>query len=162
MDHNRPNNEENRLSWLDKMMRRAVGDGRSEHLQGAGKPLQFEDESHVPPDMRMAYRIMRQNDVVPEWMELGQTLEKDCAEIRRRLRQGAQRYRQSVVDAQQRDSVRAELEAREQWQRLCDKIGQEIVRYNSRLLTYNVSIPPAISQRVPMRLQTEVEQALKD
>jgi DNA-binding transcriptional ArsR family regulator len=39
-------------------------------LPGRGKPLQFEDMSHVPPHLRMGYRVLRNAGVVPPEVEL--------------------------------------------------------------------------------------------
>lgn len=37
----------------------AIANGEFENLPGMGKPLEIEDLSHLPPDMRMAYTILK-------------------------------------------------------------------------------------------------------
>lgn len=39
--------------------------GEFDNLPGAGKPLPDEDLSHVPPELRMAWRILKNADCVP-------------------------------------------------------------------------------------------------
>lgn len=37
----------------------AVEKGELDNLPGQGKPLHLDDDSHLPPEMRMAYRILK-------------------------------------------------------------------------------------------------------
>ena len=50
----------------------AIGGGLFDNLQGKGKPLVLEDDSHVPPELRMAYKIMKMADCLPPELELRQ------------------------------------------------------------------------------------------
>jgi hypothetical protein len=48
----------------------AIDNGLFDNLRGKGKPLKFEDESHIPPELRMAYRILKNADCLPPELEL--------------------------------------------------------------------------------------------
>jgi hypothetical protein len=48
----------------------AIDNGLFNNLRGRGKPLKFEDESHIPPELRMAYRILKNADCLPPELEL--------------------------------------------------------------------------------------------
>lgn len=48
----------------------ALEAGLFDNLQGKGKPLLLEDESHIPPDLRMAYKIMKNADCLPPELEV--------------------------------------------------------------------------------------------
>ena len=37
-----------------------------DRLPGAGKPLELEDDSHIPEDLRMAYKLLKNAGYVPE------------------------------------------------------------------------------------------------
>jgi hypothetical protein len=37
----------------------AYEDGAFDHLPGKGQPLALEDDSHLPPELRMAYKILK-------------------------------------------------------------------------------------------------------
>jgi len=50
----------------------AIEGGLFDNLQGKGKPLVLEDDSHVPPELRMAYKIMKMADCLPPELELRQ------------------------------------------------------------------------------------------
>jgi hypothetical protein len=43
----------------------AMARGEFDNLEGAGRPLVFEDDSMVPEDLRMAYKILRNSGLVP-------------------------------------------------------------------------------------------------
>ncbi len=48
----------------------AIDNGLFDNLRGRGKPLKFEDESHIPPELRMAYKILKNADCLPPELEL--------------------------------------------------------------------------------------------
>lgn len=50
----------------EEKIRKAYEDGEFENLPGLGKPLELEDMSHVPPEMRMAYKIMKNSGMMEE------------------------------------------------------------------------------------------------
>lgn len=43
----------------------AMEKGEFDNLPGAGKPLAFDDDSFVPDDLKMAFRILKNAGVVP-------------------------------------------------------------------------------------------------
>ena len=48
----------------------AIEAGLFDDLEGKGQPLKLEDDSHVPPELRMAYKIMKMADCLPPELEL--------------------------------------------------------------------------------------------
>ncbi len=48
----------------------AIEAGHFDDLQGKGQPLKLEDDSHVPPELRMAYKIMKNADCLPPELEM--------------------------------------------------------------------------------------------
>lgn len=55
----------------------AMARGEFDHLPGRGKPLPRDDDGLVSPDLRMAYRILKNAGVVPREIEL----RKEIADI---------------------------------------------------------------------------------
>src|SRR5918999_157541 len=47
----------------------AIANGELDHLPGAGQPLELDDDSLVPEDLRLAYRILRNAGFVPPEVE---------------------------------------------------------------------------------------------
>jgi len=48
----------------------AIREGVFDDLPGAGKPLKFEDDSNVPEDLRIAYKILKNAGFVPKEVAL--------------------------------------------------------------------------------------------
>ncbi|MFP4194882.1 MAG: DnaJ family domain-containing protein, partial [Desulfosalsimonas sp.] len=44
--------------------------GEFDNLEGAGKPLEYEDLSRIPQEMRLAYKILKNADCLPPEVEL--------------------------------------------------------------------------------------------
>ena len=61
---------------IDRQIEEAIKDGRSDHLPGAGKPLNLNQNENVPDELRMAYKILAENELAPDWLMMGQDLEK--------------------------------------------------------------------------------------
>ncbi|ANF96720.1 DnaJ family domain-containing protein [Paenibacillus bovis] len=63
------------LSWLaDQMIEEAMQKGEFDDLPGKGKPLELEDLSHVPEELRAAYKIMKNANIMPEELTLRQEM----------------------------------------------------------------------------------------
>jgi hypothetical protein len=82
----------------------AMERGEFDDLPGAGKPLELEDLSHVPPELRAAYKVLRNAQVLPpeaelrrEIYSLGRLIDAtahpdDRDQLRRRRRQAELHY----------------------------------------------------------------------
>ncbi|TCL62301.1 uncharacterized protein DUF1992 [Hydrogenispora ethanolica] len=55
-------------------IREAIERGEFDNLPGKGQPLQLEDLSHVPPELRAAYSLLKSSGFLPEEMELQKEL----------------------------------------------------------------------------------------
>ena len=77
----------------ERRIQEAQERGDFDDLPGTGRPLHLEDMSHVPPELRMAYTILRNADCLPpelaerkEIQKLADLLE-GCGDERERVRQ---------------------------------------------------------------------------
>jgi hypothetical protein len=52
----------------------AIANGELDNLPGAGKPLALDDDSHIPPELRMAYRILKNADCLPPALQTRQEI----------------------------------------------------------------------------------------
>ncbi len=50
--------------------------GVFDNLPGAGKPLELEDDSHIPEDLRMAYKILKNAQCLPPEIELKKEIQQ--------------------------------------------------------------------------------------
>jgi DnaJ homologue, subfamily C, member 28, conserved domain len=54
----------------ERRIQEAILNGELDDLPGKGKPLKLEDESHIPEDLRLAYKILKNADCLPPELEL--------------------------------------------------------------------------------------------
>lgn len=54
----------------ERRIQEAIQNGDFDNLKGKGKPLTFEDETFIPEDLRMAYRILKNAGCIPPELEL--------------------------------------------------------------------------------------------
>jgi len=58
------------IKIAEQRIREAVEKGEFDNLEGRGKPIVFEDETWIPEDLRLAYRILRNAGCLPQELEL--------------------------------------------------------------------------------------------
>lgn len=58
------------MGWIERMAEQKIAEamerGELDDLPGMGKPLEVEDLSHVPEDLRASYKILKNAGVLPE------------------------------------------------------------------------------------------------
>lgn len=54
----------------EQRIKEAIERGELDHLSGAGKPLELDEDADVPPELRVAYRILKNSGFVPPEVEL--------------------------------------------------------------------------------------------
>lgn len=55
---------------VEERIRRAQLRGDFEKLSGSGKPLNLSDDANIPEDLRLAYKILKNADMIPPEIEL--------------------------------------------------------------------------------------------
>ena len=82
----------------------AIQRGEFDDLPGAGRPLELEDLSHVPPHLRLGYKVLRNANVVPPEVEMRREMysldrlieatsdSAEVEELKRRRREADLRY----------------------------------------------------------------------
>ncbi len=82
----------------------AMERGEFDDLPGAGRPLELEDLSRIPPHLRAGYKLLRNADVLPPEVELRREIyslgglidattdPSEREELRRRRRESELRY----------------------------------------------------------------------
>jgi hypothetical protein len=57
-------------SIAERKIAEAIAAGELDNLPGAGQPLELDDDSHVPEDLRAAYRILKNAGCVPPEVQM--------------------------------------------------------------------------------------------
>ncbi|MDH3976333.1 MAG: DUF1992 domain-containing protein [Deltaproteobacteria bacterium] len=56
-------------SLAEKRIEEAIRRGELDNLPGAGKPLKLDDDSAIPEDLRMSYRLLKNAGFIPPELE---------------------------------------------------------------------------------------------
>jgi hypothetical protein len=90
------------MSCVDRIaetrIREAIERGEFDHLPGAGRPLQLDDDRMVPEELRAAYRLLRNSGYLPPEVE-----------ARREIRE-VQQLLACVRDPQQKSAAQKRLQ----------------------------------------------------
>jgi len=77
----------------EERIREAIQRGEFENLPGSGKPLKFDDELHIPDDLRMAYKVLKNADCLPLELELKKEI-RTAEDLLSELKDEGEKYRQ--------------------------------------------------------------------
>ncbi len=77
----------------EERIREAIQRGEFENLPGSGKPLKFDDELHIPDDLRMAYKVLKNADCLPPELELKKEI-RTAEDLLSELKDESEKYRQ--------------------------------------------------------------------
>ncbi|HOV87490.1 MAG TPA: DUF1992 domain-containing protein [Syntrophobacteraceae bacterium] len=87
----------NIFSILDKIAEErileAMERGEFDDLPGKGKPLRLEDDSQLPPDLRMAYKILKNADCLPPEVQLRKDI-RTAQSLLAGIQDAQEKYRQ--------------------------------------------------------------------
>jgi hypothetical protein len=146
------------MNPIDEAIREAMRKGEFDGLPGAGKPLKLDDDSNVPAELRLAHRILKQNDFMPEWIALGKEIETLYASALNALHDELRAYRGRLGDAQRSETPEVFIaEAETLWRVAQGTFRTTIVELNKKLLTYNLKLPPGVARRALLNAERELE-----
>jgi hypothetical protein len=55
---------------IESRIKKAQVEGAFENLPGSGHPLHLEDDRHIPEDLRMAHKVLKNADCLPPEVQL--------------------------------------------------------------------------------------------
>ena len=78
---------------VEEKIREAVQRGEFDNLPGSGEPLQLDDDSHLPDDLRIAYKILKNADCLPPELQLRKDI-RQTEELLAGIQDTQEKYRQ--------------------------------------------------------------------
>ncbi len=118
-------------SLIDQRIRAAEAAGQLRNLPGAGRPLHLDDDQHVPEELRLGFRMLKNAGYAPPWIELQKSIRDEQAALEAWLARANARW--PALGETDRAALRAEHERR-------------IRELNKQITTYNLTAPPAVGQ----------------
>ena len=141
---------------VDHLLLDVIGDGDISNLPGAGQPLPLHEDSHTPPDQRAAFKIMRDHEVVPEWVTLAKAVEAGEARIRAEIKSRAEELATAPSS-----TASGTAGNREMWNsRYLKRLYERIEEHNRQVLLHNLKAPGGIAHKPILAGDNLIEKAL--
>jgi len=136
-------------SHVDQMIREAQARGDFDNLPGSGKPLKLEDDVYAG-DMASAYRIAKNANAAPLWVQLDREIGQDREALDAMLERSARYLMELRGPAATREAAR--LQARKVYLEKAAELHKKVVEYNTirpRQLTWleKPGLLPAVAAR---------------
>lgn len=116
-------------SEIDRRIREHFAEIDVNKLPGAGKPLKLDDNPYEPPEMRLANKLLKDNDLPPAWILESRALDEERSAVLAQI---------DKITPQTSPSYKAALSAR-------------INALNKRILTFNLTVPVGIKHKQLIR-----------
>lgn len=144
---------------IDDALSKALNEGVLDNLPGAGKPLNLSEDSNIPADQRLAYRILKANNMAPEWIEMGKVLEKKrrglLAKIKKLVAtEQSMMAKAEIAPSPQRFALRQN--AKDYFQASKRKLSRTKDEYNRMITDYNLKVPSGIEHRLYFSIEDEI------
>lgn len=139
---------------VEEHLRRAIEEGKFDHLPGKGQPLNWEENPWVKEEWRLAFHLLRENGFTLSWIEMRQEIEAELNAARHLLKQAWDWRNKASVEGDTGSHVQAN------WQRATQLFRQEVEALNRKIAEYNLQVPLMRFQLRRIDLSAELE-ALK-
>lgn len=143
--------------WGDivtKRIEEAMRRGDFDNLSGQGKPLPVTREPFVPEDQQMAFKLLKNNDMVPDWIA-------ERAEVQRAIEHWRQEFQRIVSEAHTAwiaaQAEERRLQVEERWARWITRWETEIGDLNRRINTLNLKQPITHLEVYKLQLNWELK-----
>lgn len=71
------------FAWIaEERIAEAFREGKFDGLPGQGQPIDLSDDDHIPPEMRLIFRIMKNAEIAPKEVSLRNEINKLKAELK--------------------------------------------------------------------------------
>ena len=137
----------------ERRIREAMESGVFENLEGAGKPLNLEEEAFEDPDARTAHRLLRNHGFTLLWIEERNELRVAMEELRRQIVSCTAGHRKAPSE---QNASCSQPEAR---YRVLHDLREKIDRMNRRIASYNLKAPSAQFHIIPLDSTKELGKA---
>jgi hypothetical protein len=137
-------------SGIEQSIRKMMEEGGFDQLPGAGKPFHWEDDALTPPEQRLANKLMKENDLAPEWIVQGKVLSRKVDRWRDHLHQAYASYQAAPPDQAARE------QAVVIWYAAQEALREEAEKLNKHILSYNLKLPSGINHLPLLNLLVEI------
>ena len=142
----------------ERKIQEAIEEGQFDNLPGKGKPIVFEDDPATPVHLRLANKILKNADVLPEWIQVQkdiQTERQEIAALRARLLRDNQKWRDKLAtlpEGHPTAQIYAEWNAKSRASYL-----RHLKSVNTSILKFSLLAPSSTVAPTPYKIEAEME-----
>ncbi len=143
-------------AWSDLVSQRieeAMRRGDFDNLAGRGKPVDVGGDPFVPEDQQMAFKLLRNNELVPAWIGDRQAMLRQIEEFRQQMATVAGEARRAWITAKD-DERRGQVA--ERWRYWVLRWEEEIRQLNKHIGELNIKQPTLQLEIFKLRLDDEL------
>ncbi|MFQ6043541.1 MAG: DnaJ family domain-containing protein [Candidatus Poribacteria bacterium] len=149
---------------VNQQIREAMERGDFDNLPNKGKPLDLSGNPFENPQMRLAYKILKDNGYAPPWIELEKEIRSDL-ERKENLLTFLKRRRQRLVELieeapRNKQSIAKTFEL--ECQRSLDSFYQCLVEVNKKIDKFNLIVPIPDKRRKRVSIEMEIDRFKKE
>jgi len=144
---------------MDDILKDAMNKGEFDNLPGAGKPLKLDNDPHTPAELRMAYKLLKDNDLPPDWIAGGKEIDATRDQLRDDLRKAVRRYRGELHDAARSDQPeQGRLRVEGRFATTVDGLRDRAKALNRLVLNFNLKAPQGVAHKPMFDFEREYQQ----
>ena len=149
-------------SLVDRLLEEAQQTGQLNDLPGAGRPLNLDNDPYTPSDMKLAHKLIKDHDLLPEWMLLGKDIEALRERLLDNMRRGVRAYQGALADAaRSAQAFDRRQQAETTWNRAVKAYEAHAEKLNREILRYNLKVPQGIPQKALFDVNREIERLFR-
>jgi DnaJ family protein C protein 28 len=148
--------------WSDLVSQRiedAMRRGAFDNLAGKGKPLDLEQNPFVPANQQTASRLLKNNDLVPEWIAARREVLSARDRLRNELKQAVAAIRQQMDEV---SDVEERARLSQSWKRWLNAWHSRMEDLNYRIMIQNLKQPVRHLEIYQLLLRDELVRAGAD
>jgi DnaJ family protein C protein 28 len=139
----RARREQERADLIEQRIQEAMANGEFDNLRGRGQPLSFNTNPYLDPAQELAFGLLQNNGMAPDWIERDKEIRQELAAARDRLRLAWQHYQ-------------AHPASEAAWQAAIAHFGEVLLKLNRKIDHFNLIVPIPAKQRFRLRLEDEL------
>lgn len=144
-----PEKEDTRSGLVEQRIQQAMTEGAFDNLPGRGKPLDLKKNPYLDPALSLAFDLLQNNQVAPEWIERDKEIRREQDAARREISQAWQ--------ACQADPTQVSA-----WQAAVDRFEARLGQLNRKIDDFNLIAPALSCQRPRLRLADELRRVKQE
>jgi DnaJ family protein C protein 28 len=141
--------EAERQALVERRIQEAMAEGAFDHLPGKGKPLKLNRNPYLVPGQDLAFGLLKNNGLAPEWIERDKEIRQELEAARQELRLARSRRQAGLAG----DTT---------WQAALAHFEVRLAKLNRKIDDFNLIVPVVSKQRLRLRLASELRRLEKE